>query len=635
MKHEIHQTKKRVLFNSILILFIVGFFLLIEGILRLTDYGTSYHLFLEKEFNEKTYLAINPQAGGKYFANLVIPDVSTDMFLKVKPEKTYRVFVLGASTSAGYPWEYNFSFSNILKEHLFYYKPNFSIEMVNLSMPALNSYAVVDIFSQIMEYEPDLVIVYMGHNEFYGSMGAGGGGHSVFLKRTILFFRDFRLYQLLENFWQSVLQKNKTQNSSILMHRLAYEHVVTPDSKIRDAVYRQYQKNLNALCRKATQNDIELLLMRPVSNIVDYPPFKSFSNLQNKPLKSSFKNIESLMNQGNCLEAQSLLEKIVENDPNNAFAHYLLGKCFLEQNNIKDAIYYLIRARDLDGYPFRMTSPLDTLLHETAEKWSVPLFDTEKVLELNAPHLYSQVFCDHLHFSIEGLQRVGEALAEDILRRPVDLVQKMDHFTRLDSLLGELRLDVLRRSWPFTEKFYGIRPQFYPQTAYDRLIMDVWERRLTWEEGHVYAANLLEEEGDIAGAIQEYKALWHLMPYNEAPLVEKARLYIQLQSWEKASEVGQKALSIYFNPRALLYTVQAEAAQAHFGMVLSLIHHYQDKIIHTNPQSQGVLYYFQGWAYANNGEYSQALASLDKALDLLPGYQQALKLKHDIEAVFQ
>ena len=82
------------------------------------------------------------------------------MFLRDKQDNGYRVFILGGSTSAGYPWEYNFSFSNILKEHLITYKPRNHVEMVNLSMPALNSYAVLDIFKQLLSHKPDLVIIY-------------------------------------------------------------------------------------------------------------------------------------------------------------------------------------------------------------------------------------------------------------------------------------------------------------------------------------------------------------------------------------------------------------------------------------------------------------------------------------------
>jgi tetratricopeptide (TPR) repeat protein len=62
---------------------------------------------------------------------------------------------------------------------------------------------------------------------------------------------------------------------------------------------------------------------------------------------------------------------------------------------------------------------------------------------------------------------------------------------------------------------------------------------------------------------------------------------------------------------------------------------YRDQISQSDPEIKGVLYYFEGWAYANRKEYGKALNALDKALNVLPGYRQALNLKHDIQAVFQ
>ncbi|HAE86750.1 TPA: hypothetical protein DCG86_01865 [Candidatus Marinimicrobia bacterium] len=633
----LHNTEreKKLLFHLIFWILIIGLFCLIEVSLRLVGYGRSYRICVEKEFNGHTYLAINPDAGQKYFFKKVKPNISTDMFLKEKPANTYRVFVLGGSTSAGYPWEYNFSFSNILKEHLSHYKPSSHIEMVNFSMPAVNSYAVLDVFRQISRHDPDLVIVYTGHNEFYGSMGAGGGGRSVLLKRFVLFLRDLRLYQWMEAVVEKLIFMQKEQDTSNLMHRLAGERLVEPDSRIRSAVARQYRKNLNTLCRHAKRHQINLLLMRPVSNVTEFPPFESSGSADQQSIQKVIDSVTFMIRKGEYFSASHELKKQLETAPHNAHLHYLLGQCMLSFQQEDTALMHFKLARDLDAYPFRMTGPLDSVLLRIADKWSVPLFDTDEVLALYQPQNYPRYFCDHLHFSIEGLQKVGESLAEYLLKRPVQLLDQMDHFTRLDSLLGEIRLDILLRTWPYTNDFHVTRPRFIPENDYDRIVMKVWENSLSWEEGHVYAARLLEKEGKLNAAIREYQALWHLMPFNEAPLVESARLAIRLENWDDAEAWSRTAMEIFFNARALLYRIQAEAARAHTGTILSLMESYRDPISHSDPEIKGILYYFEGWAYANRQEYGKALNALDKALDILPGYRQALNLKHDIQAVFQ
>jgi tetratricopeptide (TPR) repeat protein len=629
--------RKKILFKLILMFFV---FLIIAGIevgLRLLNYGSSYRIFLEKEFNDKTYLRINPDAGKKTFQRDISPGISTDMFLKNKQEKTYRVFVLGASSSAGYPWEYNFSFPNILKEHLIHYKANYDIEMVNLSMPAVNSYAVVDIFRQLKKYDPDLVIVYTGHNEFYGGLGAGTGGRSVFFKRLYLFFRDFRLFQLYERSIERLRSKGPgdLDNTRTLMHRLSEERIILPESSERKAVKRQYQKNIRKLFRISRRREMDVLMIHPVSNIWSHPPFHSYSKNDDGNVEAMYRDVKKLYKQSRLDQALSKVDDMLVDNPEHAGCHYIKGLILCETGHREKGLFHLKKARDYDALPFRMTDALEKVLKEECTQYEIRLFDPEAELNLQKRGDYSRTFCDHLHFTPEGAMALGEALAEDILKRPVDLIHTFEHFTRLDTLLGEIRLEVLLGSWPFTEDIALFGPTFTPQTDYDRIAVAVWEGRMTWEEGHVRAARLLEKEGKTKDAIREYMALYHLMPYNEAPLVEAARLYSHIPDWKQVRILSEKALDIYFDPRALLYHIQSRAAARHFGKITELTEHYAEQLKTADPTIRGMICYFEGWVYANRKEYSKALEKLDRALDFIPGYQQAVKLRHEIQAVFQ
>ena len=77
------------------------------------------------------------------------------------------------------------------------------VEVINLGMTAVNSYVIRDLSQRVMEYKPDAVIIYAGHNEYYGSFGAAstqfGFVNNIYLKRIILWLKDLRFYQLLEN----------------------------------------------------------------------------------------------------------------------------------------------------------------------------------------------------------------------------------------------------------------------------------------------------------------------------------------------------------------------------------------------------------------------------------------------------
>lgn len=44
---------------------------------------------------------------------------------------------------------------------------------MNTSLVATNSYTIRDMVPEILEQQPDMVIIYSGHNEYYGALGVG------------------------------------------------------------------------------------------------------------------------------------------------------------------------------------------------------------------------------------------------------------------------------------------------------------------------------------------------------------------------------------------------------------------------------------------------------------------------------
>jgi lysophospholipase L1-like esterase len=51
--------------------------------------------------------------------------------------------------------------------------PSDTVEVVNLGIAATNSYAILDFSREIIDQHPDAVMIYAGHNEYYGALGVG------------------------------------------------------------------------------------------------------------------------------------------------------------------------------------------------------------------------------------------------------------------------------------------------------------------------------------------------------------------------------------------------------------------------------------------------------------------------------
>src|ERR1700761_7723722 len=131
-------------FRGIAILLPLLFLAGVEGILRLCGYGRDTHLFVRYP-DDPRYWVMNKYASERYFSDTVNETRGTiEPFAVEKPEHTFRVFVLGESTTAGYPYFHNGAFHRWLKFRLMHDHPDWHFEIVNCSLTAVNSYTVLD-----------------------------------------------------------------------------------------------------------------------------------------------------------------------------------------------------------------------------------------------------------------------------------------------------------------------------------------------------------------------------------------------------------------------------------------------------------------------------------------------------------
>src|SRR5579872_6562708 len=188
------------LFRIIVILLPFLLLLALEGALRLFHYGYDTSLFIEAPGNGD-YLVLNPTASRRYFTDAGNATTGNrEPFRKVKEAGTLRIFVLGESTTIGYPYFHNGSFHRWLQYRLNRSFPDKKLEIVNLSLTAVNSYTVLGFARDLVRYEPDAVLIYTGHNEYYGALGVGSTnrlGGSPWLVETLLWLRQLRCVQLL------------------------------------------------------------------------------------------------------------------------------------------------------------------------------------------------------------------------------------------------------------------------------------------------------------------------------------------------------------------------------------------------------------------------------------------------------
>jgi hypothetical protein len=280
--------KKKLVFNTIILFLSILFVFLLEFGLRVFDYGKDLTLFIES-VNYPGHYEINKNATLRYFSKIENTSVTNDIFLIEKPDTCFRIFVFGGSTTRGFPYQEGTSFPRILYYRLQDAFPNKRIEIINLSASAINSYSYIDMANEVVNQKPDAILVYGGHNEYYGALGVGSvekGGNARWLKKIRLKLGKLRTFQMVQNSIAHTLTmlENTKPSEATLMSRIVKDKDITFNSPTYYAGIDQFDANLSELIKKAKKNNVPIILSDLICNVSDLPPFKS---VQQKGLESS------------------------------------------------------------------------------------------------------------------------------------------------------------------------------------------------------------------------------------------------------------------------------------------------------------------------------------------------------------
>lgn len=445
--------KKKTIFKFTAVFLPVIFILIIEMLLRIAGYGEDYQLFHRVSMEDKPdYLVMNKHMARKYFKdNDLRADNQSDLFLETKTDSTFRVFVQGASTVVGFPFYKGGSFPRMLKHRLALTFPNKNIEVINTGMTAVNSYTLLDLADDIIEQKPDLVIIYAGHNEYYGALGVGSSisyGSYPAIVRSYLMLKEMRFFQLFEQAYYKIASSSAQKPSNrttTLMEVMAKEQRIPFDSKVYLDGVEQYKNNLQKVLSKYKRHDIPVILSTLVSNERDIIPF----------ISDTIPNIEEFNEAVN--EQNPLAKKIAQN---NAHAAYSLGTFYLETNG-DSAKKYLHLAKELDLLRFRAPEKINESIIGLSHEYSTSLVDMKSVFETHSSNgiVGDELMTEHVHPNIKGQFLMADAFYNKIKELKLldgwqnyiayeDAVQDIP-VSQIDSIQGIMVIEKLKQSWPY------------------------------------------------------------------------------------------------------------------------------------------------------------------------------------------
>lgn len=635
------SNKRTILFYGITAAIPLIFFLLLETGLRWGNYMGDLALFSDPGIGKNEYYLPNPNFAARYFFyTKTVPSPSIDVFKQEKTPDIYRVFAMGGSSAAGYPYGFNGTYSRVVKDILQDRMPNKQVEVVNVGISAISSYTLYDQVAEILQQKPDAILIYAGHNEFYGALGVGSnenlGGFPWFV-RGYLKLQQYKTFLLLRNtlvgagkWTASLFGAQEIDPNATLMERIINSRSIALDGPKHQLAMHQFDSNLSAILEEFTQQGIPVWLGSLASNYKDQAPFVDVPDAldaqeQPLPLASTiFQEGQSLLVNGDADAAQ------------NQFAY----------------------AKDLDGLKFRAPESINQIIREKATEYEqvhyVPVYETFVEHSPNGI-VGNELMLEHLHPNAKGYFLMGasfaqamlenERLAEwvhpplnnkeserqtgnglieqNLIKQEFEAYEQGMYLSDFDHRVAYHRVRTLKQGFPFVLS-NNARPYqqgYKPTGPSDSLAFLAVHASKSWDESKVELGGIYERNNEPEKAFLEYMGLIRNQPWNDSPYVFAARVRLNQNNFEAAEPLLEQAYSI--QPKEgyttkMLGAIMVQKGDLERGITLLL----ESRAL--SPRDPQMLYNLSG-AYGLNKNYTKALEIAEEVIAInpnFPGIQQ-------------
>lgn len=342
-------------------------------------------------------------------------------FAASKPADGLRIFSLGGSAAMGWPHSDPGSYARLLEHKLRALYPERRVEVVNAAGNTYASYRVKVVFDEIIEYRPDVVLVWSGNNEFfedvvYGMvLPPGALRHSALARLLFTATAGARRAK-------PVIDIGNYLEADLTVSRIgqAFGRV----SQLREApeqlerVTAHYRANLEAMIRSARAHGVPLVLVDVPVNLKDWWPNVSVHRRDLAPDEGA--QFTRALRQGvEALEAdlpgpaEAAFTRAAEIDPGFAEVHFLRGRALERLGRRDEALTAYRRALSEDARPFRDLPSFAAIRRELAREYDLPLVDAPGALASLAqdgiPGL--DVLVDYVHPTVAA----NEVIAQEVL----------------------------------------------------------------------------------------------------------------------------------------------------------------------------------------------------------------------------
>ena len=372
--------------------------------------------------------AVNPTYARRFFSGVAaeIPLQGIRMtprpFFQPVPDDALRVLFAGGSTVQGYPYPKRLSAPSYLQEMLGELYPKRQVEVFNLGITAASSFVVgCAVEDGVAALAPDLVVVYTGHNEFYGVYGAASlaqGGQYLWMKRGHYALMQWRITRLIDKLLAAFRVKPSGQEA--LIEVMSRAGSVVADDPRREQAVANLEGNLRRMAAFCRERSIPLVICTLISNERRFAPARIEPPLGDEKRERYLTLLEVGGRQLGAPAAVTALGAAEELWAEDAYLHFLRGSHLESLGTGSAARAAYAMARNLDSRPWRAPSAVNEVVRRIAVEEGTLLADVETAFIEQSPAagVGWELMADHVHPTAAGQILIARSVITALEERP-------------------------------------------------------------------------------------------------------------------------------------------------------------------------------------------------------------------------
>ena len=364
-------------------------------------------------------------------ANKVLSFPEWDESIRMpRPADAYRIFSLGGSTAMGFG--VNKPYAALLEERLRGRLPDRRWEVINGGRPGVGSGLVLEALEQACQFDPNLVVVCLGHNEFLEVIFLEPEGIVATLEKVGRFCQQFSIVNGARRLVRPVIPDVKLKRHRELLSRGQYPFIRSTEQY--EERLRYLRDRLHGMITGCQKRGVLILFVPAVPNLL-WPPGDSihgpgygadaekwqrlFARAQSKVYRLMLNAADHPSDKEAWSDAVQVCKELIEIDDRYAHSHYLLGLARLGVGETEAAKQELILANHHDRRGNRSNPVVSEAIMSVCRARDVPVLDVRDRFFAALPQEFQRyrqdrsrthLFLDRCHPSEAGHALLADAL---------------------------------------------------------------------------------------------------------------------------------------------------------------------------------------------------------------------------------